>query len=136
MWGPLSSCLGFCSFLFKLHCGIHLRPWLVGTCPTPKEAGLPDLWVRIWACKTLSSGPGFVGPHLRDLGNSVLFSEALISESSSFRSWVFRILSPTPVPPRPAPHSQALRPRMGLGERGQAGRLKGQRSHGLPGAAA
>ena len=42
-----------------------------------------------------------MGPHLRDLGNSTLFSEALISEPSSFRSWVFRIPSPTPTPPRP-----------------------------------
>ena len=40
----------FCSFPFKLHCAIYLRPWLVGPCPTPKGAGLPDLWVCTWAC--------------------------------------------------------------------------------------
>lgn len=65
-----------------------------------------------------------MGPHLRDLGNSVLFSEALISEPSSFRSEVFRIPSPT-APPPPRPAQPGAETQEGPGGEGSGEQVKG-----------
>lgn len=85
----------------------------------PSAALSKDPSVDTPACRIPVQDLASGNPQLRDPGDM-----SLILSSSNFRIWVFR----TPVLAEPGAETQEASG--GLGEKGQACRLKGQHSHG------